>query len=186
MMKPEERTALLRIARCAALRALGLPVPGPLPDTEALPLPRLSEPGAAFVTWKRDGRLRGCIGTVHPYRTLAEDVEAHALDALQRDPRFPPARAQEFPRYLLEISVLGPLEAVASPPEGIEVGRHGLYVRKGGRAGLLLPQVAVEWGWDVPSFLAQACLKAGLPSDAWSAGTPPAEVHRFEADVFGE
>lgn len=184
MLNPEERTALLRIARRAALRALGLPVVGPPPD--AASLRRLSEPGAAFVTWKRDGRLRGCIGTVHPYRPLSEDVAAHALDALQHDPRFPPARAPEFPRYRLEISVLGPLEAVASPPEGIEVGRHGLFVRKGVRAGLLLPQVAVEWGWDVPSFLAQSCLKAGLPSDAWCAGAPPAEVYRFEADVFGE
>ena len=180
MLDAAERSALLLVARRAALEALDLPVSGDPPAISD----RLRRPGAAFVTWKRDGRLRGCIGSVHPVRPLVEDVAVHALDALQKDPRFPPARAKEFPRYTLEISVLSPLELVNDPLGSVEVGRHGLYVKKGGRAGLLLPQVAVEWRWDVPSFLSQACLKAGLPADAWRDPTSPAEVYTFEADVF--
>ena len=180
MLTDDERAALLQVARRAALEALGLPVPASQPEITD----RLRLPGAAFVTWKRDGRLRGCIGSVQAYRPLVDDVEAHALDALQKDPRFPPARANEFPRYRLEISVLGPLERVSHPLAEVEVGRDGLYVKKGGRAGILLPQVPVEWGWDVPSFLSQACLKAGLPADAWADPAHPAEVYRFAAEVF--
>jgi AmmeMemoRadiSam system protein A len=177
-----ERTQLLARARRAGAAALGLPVSGP---ALAEPSARLADPGMCFVTWKRDGRLRGCIGSVEPVRPLYADVEANAVAALLRDPRFSPATPKDFPGYRVEISVLS-LFAVTSDPTAIEIGVHGLLVEKGLRVGLLLPQVAVEWKWDIETFLRQACLKAGLPEEAWRAGSPPAIVSTFTAEVFGE
>jgi hypothetical protein len=177
-----ERTELLSRARRAALLALGLPAPA-APDPG--PQGRLAEPGMCFVTWKREGRLRGCIGSVEPVRPLWADVEANAVHALLRDPRFPPATPRDFPDYRVEISVLTPFVPAANPL-AIEIGVHGLLVEKGRRRGLLLPQVAVEWKWDAETFLRQACLKAGLPEEAWREGNPPAAVSTFTAEVFGE
>jgi uncharacterized protein (TIGR00296 family) len=91
----------------------------------------------------------------------------------------------DLPGYRVEISVLSPFVA-APDPTAIEIGVHGLLVEKGRRRGLLLPQVAVEWKWDVATFLRQACLKAGLPEEAWREGSPPASVSTFTAEVFGE
>jgi uncharacterized protein (TIGR00296 family) len=82
----------------------------------------------------------------------------------------------------IELSLLGPLEPVGGPSE-IDIGRHGLVVERGWSRGLLLPQVATEWGWDVETFLAHTCRKAGLPDDSWKRG---ATLWRFEAEVFGE
>jgi len=183
MLTDVERSEILRRARHAAARALGLPEgKRDLPPASG----RLAEPGAAFVTWKREGRLRGCIGSVEPWRPLAEDVEKNAVAALLRDPRFAPAQPRDLPRLSLEVSVMTPLELLPEPPAGIGLGVHGVVVKKGQRSGLLLPQVAPEWGWDVATLLAQVCLKAGLPEDAWRSGSPPATVYRFSAEVFGE
>lgn len=181
MLNDEERRELLRRARHAAARALGLPA-GPSPGE---PAGALALPAAAFVTWRKEGRLRGCVGSVLPERALAADVESNAVEALLHDPRFPPATPRDFPRYEVEVSVLGPLEPIAAPSD-VEVGRHGLFVEKGSRAGLLLPQVAREWGWDAERFLEQVCLKAGLPGDAWRAPGKGLSVYRFSAEVFGE
>lgn len=159
-----------------------MPVSGPPPPG---PSGRLAEPGAAFVTWKRAGRLRGCIGSVEARRALALDVEANAVSALVHDPRFPPATARDYPGLSLEISVLTPFEPIAGVEE-IEIGVHGLWIEKGIRRGLLLPQVASEWGWDAEQFLEQVCYKAGLPGDAWRPGPQQARLYRFSAEVFGE
>jgi len=84
----------------------------------------------------------------------------------------------------VEVSVLGPLEEIdPRDPGAIEIGRHGLVVEKGRHRGLLLPQVAIEWGWDRDQFLSQTCTKAGLAPDCWQCG---AKVYRFAADVFGD
>ena len=183
MLSETERAELLKRARHAAARALGLPEgKRDLPPAGG----QLSEPGAAFVTWKKDGRLRGCIGSVEPWRPLAEDVEKNAVAALLRDPRFAPAQPRDLPALRIDLSVMTPLEEVTDPLAQLEIGVHGVVVRKGQRSGLLLPQVASEWGWDVPTLLAQTCLKAGLPEDAWRTGNPPAAVYRFRAEVFGE
>lgn len=183
MLSETERTELLRRARHAAARALGLPEgKRDLPAAEG----RLAEPGAAFVTWKKDGRLRGCIGSLEPWRPLAEDVEKNAVAALLHDPRFAPAPARDLPKLRIDVSVMTPLEEATDPVNGIRIGVHGVVARKGRRSGLLLPQVAPEWGWDVPTLLAQVCLKAGLPEDAWRTGNPPATIYRFSAEVFGE
>lgn len=183
MLADTEKAELLKRARHAAARALGLPG-----GNKVLPAPEgcLAEPGAAFVTWKKDGRLRGCIGSVEPWRSLAEDVEKNALEALLHDPRFAPAQPRDLPKLSLDISVLTALEEVDDPLSRIEIGVHGVVVKKGSRSGLLLPQAAPEWGWDVPTLLAQVCLKAGLPEDAWRSGNPPATIYRFSAEVFGE
>lgn len=183
MLDDAQKSELLRRARHAAAKALSLPE-----GRREMPAPSglLAEPGAAFVTWKKDGRLRGCIGSVEPWRPLAEDVAENAVAALLRDPRFAPAQPRDLPKLSVDVSVLSPFEEVSDPLASIETGVHGVYVRKGSRSALLLPQVAPEWGWDVPTLLEQACLKAGLPGDAWRAGSPPATVYRFSAEVFGE
>lgn len=137
-----------------------------------------------FVTWKRDGQLRGCIGSVEPVRPLWVDVHANAVHALLDDPRFPPATADELAHLDLEVSVLSPFVPVPDPLHTVEIGVHGLLVERGHRRGILLPQVPVEWGWDVPAFLGHACRKAGLPDDAWRDGGTV--VSTFTADVFGE
>jgi AmmeMemoRadiSam system protein A len=138
----------------------------------------------AFVTLKRGGRLRGCIGTLECRRPLAEEVARVAVSAAREDPRFEPLRASELEDLDVEVSVLGPLEAIdPHDPAAIEIGRHGLVVEQGRRRGLLLPQVATEWGWHREEFLSQTCVKAGLPRDAWRQG---ATVYRFDAVVFGD
>ncbi len=181
-LTPGERSELLARARRAAASALGAPFEGlPPPD----PSGKLLEPGMAFVTWKLEGRLRGCIGSIEPVRPLWADVEANAVHALLRDPRFEPVEAPELARLHLEISVLSPFVPVADPLASIVIGTHGLLVETGSRRGLLLPQVPVEWGWNVETFLGQACRKAGLPADVWRE-RGFATISSFTADVFGE
>jgi len=173
----EERRELLAIARRAASAFVR---EGKMPE-EAPASPKLSAPGAAFVTLKQKGHLRGCIGytfAVAPlYRTIQECVVAAATE----DPRFPPVGPSEIDSVNIEISVLTPL--VPARPEEVEVGVHGLMIRKGERRGLLLPQVATECGWDRQAFLSNVCRKAGLPPDEWREG---AELYAFTAEVFGE
>jgi len=98
------------------------------------------------------------------------------------DPRFPPLDASELDEIEIEISVLSPLRPAR--PEEIEVGKHGVYITKGFYRGVLLPQVAVEYGWDRETFLAQTCLKAGLHPDAWKE--PDTKIEIFSAEVFSE
>lgn len=179
----DERNELLVRARRAGAIALGVSPRLPPPPE---PSGRLAEKGMSFVTWKRDGRLRGCIGSVRPVRPLWADVEANAVHALLQDPRFPAATPDEFPRCRSDISVLSDFVPVADPLSAVEIGAHGLLVEMGRRSGLLLPQVAVEWGWDVPTFLGQACLKAGLPEHVWREDGSLATISTFTAEVFGE
>ena len=172
----EERRFLLHLAHDSIESALA---------RRDLPLScsnaHLAEFRGAFTTLHLEGRLRGCIGYVFPsrplYRTVAETARAAAFD----DPRFHPVTVQEAPALKVEISVLSKLQSIA--PEQVELGKHGLVVQQGGRRGLLLPQVPLEWEWDRETFLSQTCLKAGLPPDAWRRG---AELQAFTAEVFGE
>ncbi len=144
----------------------------------------LPESSGAFVTIKRRGELRGCLGTLQCSRGLAGEVARCAADAASADPRFPPVAADEIPELSVEVSVLGPLEAIdPRDPAAIVIGRHGLVAEQDFRRGLLLPQVATEWGWSVEQFLRQTCLKAGLRGDAWQHG---ARIYRFDAEVFGD
>ncbi len=141
------------------------------------------EASGVFVTIKRRGRLRGCLGTLQNRTGLAAEVVRCAADSATEDPRFPPVGRDELPELTLEISVLGRLEAIEPRPDAFTIGVHGLVVEQDVHRGLLLPQVATEWGWDGEQFLRQTCVKAGLPPDAWRNG---ARVHRFSAEVFGD
>ena len=136
-----------------------------------------------FVTLTMAGQLRGCIGTLAPEGDLTRVAAEFARRAALEDPRFPPLETEELPRCRIEISVLGAPEPIEGPDD-VVIGRDGLIVEGRGRRGLLLPQVATEWGFDAARFLAEACRKAGLPPDAWS--DPVVSVWRFQAEVFGE
>jgi len=143
---------------------------------------KFRQPSGAFVTLKIQEELRGCIGFVEPVFPLYQTIIQSAVYAATQDPRFPPLRKSELNRIKIEISVLGPLEPVEDVSE-IEVGRHGLLIKQKGRSGLLLPQVATEFGWDRPTFLVEVCRKAGLPDKAWKQ---PGSLLKFEAVVFAE
>jgi hypothetical protein len=144
--------------------------------------PKLLEPRGVFVTLKKRGDLRGCIGFIEAVAPLGQAVIRAAVYAATEDPRFRPVGADEVAGLEIEISVLTPPRQIASP-ELVRVGRHGLIVSRDGRKGVLLPQVPVENGWDRETFLEQGCLKAGLPPDAWKRG---AKLEVFEAIVFHE
>lgn len=176
----EHKARLKDIARRTLAAKLFGTTPPPDPPFSELPAP-LQEPRGAFVTLKRHGRLRGCIGQIEARWPLAQTVSLMALAAAFQDPRFPPVTPDEWDDLELEISVLSPLVKLDDPAQ-VRVGTHGLYVRKGSRGGLLLPQVAVEQGWDRETFLRQACRKAGLPPDAWRDADT--ELFVFTADVF--
>lgn len=143
---------------------------------------KLRKKRGAFVTIQREGKLRGCIGTVLPIKPLYEAVRDNAINASVHDPRFPPLSAEDLDKITIEVSVLSPLTRLTSL-EDIHVGRHGLVIRKGGRNGLLLPKVAADYGWDRKTFLENVCLKASLLSQDWREG---AELYCFTAQSFRE
>jgi AmmeMemoRadiSam system protein A len=180
MLNQEQRNQLLRIARDSIAAVLdGRRVeltPDGVDET-------LRQPSGAFVTLTKEGDLRGCIGSIVPVAPLYRAVSDSAVNAAFRDPRFFPLRKDEFAAIAIEISVMGPIEPVQDAGE-ILVGRDGLIIRRGSNAGLLLPQVATEYGWDRLVFLRQTCIKAGLPPDSWRL--PDCRIERFAAEVFHE
>lgn len=177
-MDSAARQELLQIARDAIRAQLDGQTYSP-----SAPLnPQLSEVRGAFVTLRREGALRGCIGSMEGTRPLFETVAEMALSAAFRDQRFAAVVNEEFGEIVLEISVLSPLKTIDDPAT-VELGRHGVLVAKGGCRGVLLPQVATQFGWDRETFLEQTCRKAGLPANAWRRG---ARLQIFEAEVFGE
>jgi len=148
----------------------------------------LSKPCGAFVTLhsrdiRGDLNLRGCIGRMTASAPLEKTIRAMAIEAAFGDPRFPPLQAVEFGSIVIEISALSPLEPCPDP-RSVKVGTHGLYLIHRGRAGVLLPQVPVEQGWDLDEYLDYICVKAGLPPRSYEA--PGAELYTFTAIVFGE
>ena len=179
MLTEDQKVALLRIARGAIVAEVGGGVPGAADPATAFP-----EAAGAFVTIKLRGELRGCLGTLTCQLGLEAEIARCAADAASQDPRFPRVTTEELADVSLEVSVLGLLEPIDPLDENaVTIGRHGLVVEQGRQRGLLLPQVAVEWGWTVDQFLRQTCLKAGLSHDAWRHG---ARIYRFDAEVFGE
>ena len=173
----EDQLLLLQLARNSIL--VTLQKGRKLPVVESLS-PMLREKRGVFVTlWLEE--LRGCIGFPYPVKPLAQAVQEAALGAALEDHRFPPVRLEELARIEIEISVL--TQPKVLEPSQLKLGVHGLIVSKGERSGLLLPQVAMEYGWDEEMFLAQTCVKAGLPKDAWRKS---ADLYSFEAQVFSE
>jgi hypothetical protein len=143
----------------------------------------LAQERGAFVTLRKRGQLRGCIGYVAPMKPLFETVRDVAAMAAVKDERFPPVTAKELAELDYEVSVLSPLRRVLDVKE-IRVGQHGLVMKKGADEGLLLPQVPTEQGWDRMTFLQQTCRKAGLPPGAWQDSDT--DIFQFTALVFSD
>jgi AmmeMemoRadiSam system protein A len=180
VLNEEQRLRLLRLARTSiesTLEGRSAEVRAEDYDEE------LRRPAGAFVTLRKNGDLRGCIGSIHAMEPLYRAVATSAVSAAFRDPRFFPVRKDEMGLLELEISVMGPIETVSDITQ-IEVGRDGLIIKRAQFAGLLLPQVASEYGWDRETFLDQTCLKAGLPPGSWRQADT--RIEKFAAEVFGE
>ena len=173
-----EKLLLLAIARRTMITAVRNG-----PSAEELP-PELTalECAGAFVTLRRGGRLRGCIGQIVLKQPAAEVVAYSARAAALEDPRFQPVQPDELTEIEIELSILSPPEPVA--PEQVEAGRHGLIVSRGLQRGVLLPQVATEQRWGGLRFLEETCAKAGLERDAWA--DPQTQILAFTAQVFRE
>lgn len=183
----EEGRRAVELARSAldshvTSRRLGKPAEGGV----------FSELRGVFVTINRETgaeeRLRGCIGFPYPVKPLGVAIQEASVAAASEDPRFPPVGKDELDSLVVEVSVLTRPEVVVSSPrelpEKVRVGVDGLIVSRFGSSGLLLPQVATEYGMDSTEFLSQACMKAGLPPDSWlDKGT---QVQTFQAEVFAE
>ncbi|MEE8637796.1 MAG: AmmeMemoRadiSam system protein B [Candidatus Margulisiibacteriota bacterium] len=178
-LSPKEKAKLLEIAREALEKHLSKKKVPELKIDKGI----LAERRGAFVTLTKKGRLRGCIGYIKPVKPLAEAVQEMAIAAATRDMRFQPVTRNELKEIEIEISVLSKLQKVENINE-IKIGRDGLYIVKGWRTGLLLPQVAVEWGWNRKQFLEQVCQKAGLPKHAWK--DKETVLYRFSAEIFQE
>lgn len=142
----------------------------------------LREERGAFVTLKVDEKLRGCIGYPIPHKPLIETIIDCAVAAASQDFRFASIGSEELGRMKAEISVLTLPRTIEDVAE-IKIGEHGIIISKGMSKGLLLPQVPVEWGWDLETYLTHGCLKAGLPEDAWKKGT---KIEIFSAQIFSD
>jgi uncharacterized protein len=172
----EERNFLVRLAH----EAINAELAGREPQVGAVP-EHLKVLRGAFTTLYLDDEVRGCVGFVYAVSPLFQTVLETARAAAFQDTRFLPVSLDEAPHLQIVINVLSPLTTIR--PEEIELGTHGLLVSMGNARGLLLPQVATEHGWDVPTFLSHTCLKAGLPPNAWQHG---AKIEGFVAEIFGE
>ena len=178
-LNKEEKQKLLAIAKASIIEA----VTGKKQDSSKVTEERLNENCGAFVTIKKHGQLRGCIGYIIAVKPLYETVRDVAASAAIKDTRFRPMVEDELKDMELEVSALTPLKRITDPSE-IEVGKHGIYMKRGFYSGLLLPQVATEYGWDRETFLQHTCRKAGLPTDAWKDEST--EIYIFSAEVFSE
>lgn len=175
----EDKQSLLTLARTTLTAYVrDGQIPDIIPGSAAL-----KEPGAAFVTLKSRGQLRGCIGQLEAAMPLYQSVTRMTVSSCSRDSRFEPVKPEELPGIRLEVSVMSPLTKVASVDE-IEVGRDGLYLIYNGRSGVLLPQVPEEEGWNRADYLKAICRKAGVPDKSWEK--KGAELYRFTAQVFSE
>lgn len=185
MLTAEEGEFLVKLARRTIEDYLYKGTKPPVPPVS----PKLRERRGVFVTLMKGGELRGCIGRPQPDLPLVKAIMDSAISSAVEDPRFLPLTTEELPEVVVEVSVLTPPELIkVKDPRDyvkqVKVGKHGLIVECMGRAGLLLPQVAVEWGWDAEDFLSHTCMKAGLTPDSWLRGD--ARISRFSAQIFAE
>jgi AmmeMemoRadiSam system protein B/AmmeMemoRadiSam system protein A len=179
-LSEEDKKVLLNIAR----KTIEGKVKGEeLPEFK-VDSPILEENRGAFVTVKEHGQLRGCIGYMEAIKPLYITVQEMAEAAALHDPRFPPVTKEELDNLELEISVLTPLKKIKDINE-IEIGKHGIVLKKGYHQGVFLPQVATEQGWDRITFLEELCYKAGIyDKNCWK--DEDAEIYIYSADVFSE
>lgn len=144
----------------------------------------LSQSLGAFVTLRKDGQLRGCIGKFEPSEPLYQVIQEMTIAAATEDVRFPPVRAEELSEIKIEISVMSPKKRISSWKE-VKLGKHGVVIQKDGRGGTFLPQVAKDTGWTLEEFLGQLCSqKAGLSPDCYK--DPTTAIYTFEAQIFEE
>jgi AmmeMemoRadiSam system protein A len=178
LLTKKEQKELLKIARDTIV--------GYVTDRKVPPVvttsPGLNLHSGCFVTVKQKEELRGCIGNFVSDQPLYLLVQEMAVSAATRDPRFYPMKTHDLADFAVDISVLSPLEKIVSVEE-IRVGIHGIYIVKGSYRGVLLPQVATEYGWSRDQFLQHTCIKAGLPQDAWQG---ECDIFIFSAQVFGD
>ncbi|VVB72761.1 Uncharacterised protein [uncultured archaeon] len=184
MLTPEEGRLAVRLARDALTSYIEKKK---IIDSKGLPQV-FDELRGVFVTLHKEGDLRGCIGYPQPIMPLGKAIVDSAINACSRDPRFPCVRPTELKSIVVEVTILTKPEVYKEPkkklPELVVIGKHGLIVSRGPYSGLLLPQVAPEWGFDSLEFLSQTCVKAGLSPDAWL--DEDTEVQHFEAQIFAE
>ncbi len=179
LLTEEEQQFLLDTARQTIVTYVTCGTTPDIPCDQA----KLNRKCGAFVTLhEKCGTLRGCIGYIEPIKPLVDTIIDMAIACSTRDPRFQPVTSSEFPNLDLEISVLSPLEEIGDPNK-IVIGTHGLLIKKEYCSGLLLPQVATEFGWDRLRFLKETCRKAGLSPDSWK--NPGARLFIFSAQIFG-
>lgn len=179
LLNIKEQKTLLKIARKTLNKYV---INREIPDYDAVD-ERLKEKSGVFVTLKKNNQLRGCIGMLSPERSLIGGVIEMTIAAATRDARFPRVSSYELADITIEISVISPPKKIEKIDD-IEVGKHGLYLCKGVRCGVLLPQVAIENKWDRKEFLKMVSLKAGLPPSAWNDSET--EIYIFTAQVFSE
>ena len=178
LLTKKEQRELLKIARETIVAHVSGGKLSAITSTSA----GLNLNSGCFVTIKQNGELRGCIGNFVSEQPLCLLVQEMAVSAATRDPRFYPMKTADLANFVIDISVLSPLRKIASVDE-IKVGKHGIYIVKGSYRGVLLPQVATEYGWNRDQFLRHTCIKAGLPEDAWLG---ECEIFIFSAQVFGD
>jgi len=180
MLNDQQRKRLLEIARQSIQTYLQTGKKLQVAETD----PVLNQKMGAFVTLNKHGQLRGCIGNLVGSQPIYSTVLDMAIQASVGDPRFPKLSLSELEDVEIEISVLSPLERINSA-EKIELGKHGVLVKKGFNSGVFLPQVATETGWSKEEFLNRLCSdKAGLPENAWKDKNT--ELYIFNAEVFSE
>jgi AmmeMemoRadiSam system protein A len=179
VLNDSAKSELLRLARMTLESYLAT---GNIPEYHTS-RPELRSRSGVFVSLHRGEDLRGCIGQLLPERELFRTVQRCAVSAAVEDFRFESVTAGELPELTIEISVLTPFRRIRDVEE-IKVGIHGIYIVRGASRGLLLPQVATQYGWDRAMFLAQTCRKAGLSEDM--SLDPATVIHIFEAQVFSE
>jgi uncharacterized protein (TIGR00296 family) len=181
LLTADEGAVAVRLARGAIEYAINKKRK---PDLDLTPIFR--EKRGVFVTLTMQGQLRGCIGFPYPVMPLDDAIDHAAVAAALEDPRFPALEARELPCIRVEVTILTVPQPLTSDPDKrpdhVEVGRHGLIVRGMGTSGLLLPQVATEYGWNSTTFLNQTCGKAGLPDQCWQSRR--VEVLTFEGQIF--
>jgi len=176
----EEQKELLTIARSTLEHYI---IDRKIPEFEIVH-PFLNRPLGAFVTLRKDGQLRGCIGQFEPDIPLWQVVRQKTIDAAVNDARFFPVAFEELDKIKIEISVLSPQRRIDDWRE-IELGKHGVVIKKGLRGGVFLPQVATENNWDLDKFMGELCSqKAGLPWDCWKKDD--VDLYVFTAQVFEE
>ncbi len=183
-LSDSSKKELLAIARRSAEGALSRDHQPPRENAN----PELAPPMGCFVTYKNHGELRGCIGCFEADKPLYSVVHEYAAISATQDYRFAsnPITLAELPDITIEISVLTPMKKISDPRKEIELGKHGIYIKKGMRGGTYLPQVATEHNMSFEEFLGTCCAhKAGLPFDAWETD-PELEIYTYEAIVFSE